>query len=97
MEGSLLPTPRLPAEVYHVLTAHHRARAVSRASGTIGADDDAFRTLVVAALKSKKMSRDDFNRAVEAQTGQKATPEKKQAVGEKLLAFCAKRNIKVSS
>jgi hypothetical protein len=98
-EGVLPPEPT--ADKRGKVVRDGRSQPVSHASGTLGSqtlgDDDAFRALVVTAIKSKKMSRDDFNRAVEAQTGKDASPEKKQAVGTKLLAFCAKRNIKVSS
>ena len=93
-EDILPPEPR--GDKRGKVVREGRSQPVSRASGTIG-NDDAFKALVVAALKSKKMSRDDFNRAVEAQTGKDATLEKKQAVGTKLLAFCTKKNVKVGS
>ena len=98
-EGVLPPEPTpegLRPEKRGKVVRDGRSSPASHASGTIGADKT-FRDYVVAAIKDKKISRDDFNAAVALQTGKDASTEKKQAVGEKLLAFCAKKKIKVST
>ena len=61
----------------------------------VAGEDDTFRKLVRAALKSKKMSRDDFNRAVAAHVEAGASSEVKAAAGEQVLKFMEKRGVKV--
>jgi hypothetical protein len=54
-----------------------------------------FKDYVSEALAAKKMSKGDFNRAVEAQTGRDAAPQTKTAVGQKMLEFLTSKGIKI--
>jgi hypothetical protein len=62
-----------------------------------GEDKKTFKDYIKDALKSKTMSKDDFNAAMAAHLGDKATPEKKVASGEKILKFLAGKGVKVST
>lgn len=62
---------------------------------TSSGEDKTFRDLVRAALKSKKMSRDDFNRAVAAHVDAGASKEVQAAAGEQVLKFMEKHGVKV--
>jgi hypothetical protein len=90
-EDGILP-PEPESEKRGKVVRRRRSQAVSSASGTI---DKTFRDHVVAALKAKKISRADFNKAVDLQAGLKADTKKKLAVGQKILEFFAKKSIKV--
>jgi hypothetical protein len=59
--------------------------------------EKSFRDYVVAALNQKKISRRDFNRAVEIQSGPSATTSKKAAVGEAILKYLASKSIKIEA
>ena len=65
-------------------------------SSTLGADKS-FKDYVMEAVRSKKMSRDDFNSALEAHLGKDASKEKKVASGEKILKFLAGKGVKVET
>lgn len=60
----------------------------------IGADKT-FKEHIVAAIKAKKMSKDDFNKAIDAHCGPKASKEAKKTAGEKTLKFLQDRGVKV--
>jgi hypothetical protein len=65
-------------------------------SSTLGSDKS-FKDYVKEAIRSKKMSRDDFNSALEAHLGKDAGKEKKVASGEKILKFLAGKGVKVET
>jgi hypothetical protein len=67
----------------------------SRLVSSIGAERT-FRDHVVAALKTKKMTRADFNRAVALQAGAGASDAKKKAIGASVLSFLAKKSVKIA-
>ena len=64
--------------------------------GTFVGKSDEFKQLIIAALKAKKMSKADFNKAVEAHVKPGATKEEKTAAGEKMLHFLASKKVKIS-
>ena len=61
----------------------------------MGKSDD-FKQLIIAALKSKKMSKDDFNKAVAAHVKPGASQAEKTAAGEKMLHFLKSKDVAVS-
>ena len=61
----------------------------------VAGEDDAFRKLVRAALKNKKMSREDFNKAVAAHVAAGSSKEVQATAGEQVLKFMEKRGVKV--
>jgi hypothetical protein len=67
-------------------------------SSSLGADKDekAFRKYIVDAIKSKKMSRGDFNKAIDAHLGSKASKEAKIFAADKTLAFLSAKGVKIS-
>jgi hypothetical protein len=62
-------------------------------ASSAGADDT--RSLFKKALADKKMSRADFNRAVDLHCGPGASPDKKKEFGSRMLDFLAARKVKV--
>jgi hypothetical protein len=69
---------------------------VAKPKGKVSpAQKDEFKKLVVAALKTKKMSRNDFNQAVISHVPADATKEVKAAAGEKMLGFLTKKGVKI--
>jgi hypothetical protein len=64
--------------------------------GSFVGKSDEFKQLIIAALKTKSMSKDDFNKAVEAHVRPGASKEEKTAAGEKMLAFLASKKVKIS-
>ena len=64
--------------------------------GTFVGKSDDFKQLIIAALKSKKMSKDDFNKAVAAHVKPGASQAEKTAAGEKMLGFLKTKNVAVS-
>ena len=66
--------------------------ATAKAAG-MGADN--FQDLVAAALKSKKMSKDDFNKAVKANLPANADDDTKKASGLQLLDYLKSKNVTV--
>lgn len=54
-----------------------------------------LRDYVADALKTKKMSRSDFNRAVEVHAGPSAPKSKKETIGKTLLEFLTPRGVKI--
>lgn len=91
------PVPAAPPETPQAVPAAPAAEPVKVASEEASSSgaDDAFATLVKAALKSKKMSRADFNKAIDAHVDPKADKAKKLAAAEKTLAFLTKRKVTV--
>lgn len=73
---------------------HEPSQAVA---GDDSGAEKTFKDYVGEALKFKKMSKKDFNKAVNVQVGEKASTLKKVAVGEKLLAFLSKKGVKVEA
>ena len=64
--------------------------------GTFVGKSDEFKQLIIAALKAKKMSKADFNKAVEAHVKPGATKEEKTAAGEKMLHFLTAKKVTIS-
>ena len=64
--------------------------------GTFVGASDEFKQLMIAALKTKKMSRDDFNKAAAAHAKPGASQAERTATGEKLLAFLASKGVKIT-
>jgi hypothetical protein len=61
--------------------------------GTFVGKSDDFKQLIIAALKSKRMSKDDFNKAVTAHVKPGASQAEKTAAGEKMLGFLKAKNV----
>ena len=64
--------------------------------GTFVGKSDEFKQLIIAALKAKKMSKDDFNKAVAAHVKPGASPAERTAAGERMLKFLGSKNVAVS-
>jgi hypothetical protein len=60
----------------------------------VGADKS-FKDYMTNAIKSKKMTKADFNKAMEHHLGKKATAESKTASGEKVLKFLTSKGVKI--
>ena len=56
-------------------------------SDRLAGTDKTFKEYVVEAVKAKKMSRDDFNKAIDVHCGAKADKEAKKVAGAKVLEF----------
>ena len=69
--------------------------AATATAGSFVGSSDSFKDLIAAALQSKKMSKADFNRAVEASVGPGATPFAKKALGEQTLKFLQSKSVTV--
>ena len=80
----MAPPPATPAAPAAVATA--------KAAG-MGADN--FQDLVAKALKSKKMSKDDFNKAVKMNLPSNADDATKKASGVQLLDYLKSKNVTV--
>jgi hypothetical protein len=81
----MAPPPATPAAPAAVATA--------KAAG-MGADNS-FPHLVAKALKSKKMSKDDFNKAVKMNLPSNADDATKKASGVQLLDYLKSKNVTV--
>jgi hypothetical protein len=86
----------------HNLVVGFKARGVKIIEGdevtSSGAEDKkTFAELVKVALKLKKMSRADFNKAMDAHVDPKEPKAKKVAAAEKTLAWLAKKGVKVET
>jgi len=68
----------------------------SKSQGAFVGSADEFKQLIVAAVKSKKMSKDDFNKAIKAHVKPDATDDDKKTAGEKVLKFLGSRGVKIS-
>jgi len=77
------------------LLAFLKSKQVTISGTFVGEDKKTFKQLIAAALKSKKMSKADFNAAMEDHLGKKATPESKAASGDKVLSFLTTKGVKV--
>ena len=66
-----------------------------KAAALIEGSDKTFKEYVVEAVKSKKMSKDDFNKAIDVHCGAKADKEAKKAAGAKVLAFLQGKGVAV--
>jgi hypothetical protein len=64
-------------------------------SDRLAGEDKTFKEYVVEAVKAKKMSRDDFNRAIAVHCGPSADAEAKKAAGAKVLAFLRGKGVTV--
>ena len=58
-------------------------------------NDKVFKEYIVAAIKAKKMSKDDFNKIIGVHCGPKASKESKKVAGEKTLKFLTDKGVKV--
>ena len=67
----------------------------SETAGEFIGSADEFKNLIAEALKSKKMSKADFNKAVNASAGPDAEPFAKKALGEQTLKFLQGKNVTV--
>ena len=56
---------------------------------------DEFKQLIVAAVKSKKMSKDDFNKAIKVHVKPDASDADKKTAGGKVLKFLVAKGVKV--
>ena len=88
------PSPA-PAPVPAPVAPAAAPSPATKTEEAVAGEDDAFRKLVRAALKSKKMSRDDFNKAVAAHVDAGASKEVRAAAGEQVLKFMEKHDVKV--
>jgi hypothetical protein len=64
--------------------------------GTFVGKSDEFKQLIIATLKTKKMSKADFNKAIEAHVKPGASKEEKTAAGEKMLHFLTAKKVTIS-
>ena len=72
------------------------AKLATSSDASVGADKT-FKDYVVAAVKSKKMSKKDFNAAVAIHVKKGASDAQKEAAGKTLLAFLQKKGVKVET
>jgi hypothetical protein len=61
----------------------------------LGADTRSFKDYVTEAIKAKKMTKGDFNKAMDAHLPKKATKEERTASGEKVLKFLVAKGVKI--
>ena len=66
-----------------------------KAAALIEGSDKTFKEYVVEAVKSKKMSKDDFNKAIDVHCGAKADKEAKKVAGAKVLEFLKGKGVAV--
>jgi hypothetical protein len=98
-QGNESVDPEGLAEIDHRLATekkHRRTRTVV-AQTSSGSDKKTFKEYVTEAIKSQKMSKDDFNKMIEVHLGPKTTKENKVASGEKILKFLASKGVKVEA
>ena len=74
-----------------------RRQRAQTAPSSSGADKKSFKDYVTAAIKDKKMSKADFNKAMDAHLPKKATKEDRIASGDKVLKFLGSKGVKVES
>lgn len=91
------PAPASPAPAATAPAAEVNKTAPSEAPVSSSGADKTLRDYVSQAIADKKISKRDFNRAVESQTGVSATDQTKKAVGLKVLEFFNKKGIKVET
>jgi hypothetical protein len=71
--------------------------SATKAPETVSGSEKTLKDYVSEAIALKKISKHDFNRAVESQTGVSATEQTKKAVGLKVLEFLNKKGVKVET
>ena len=71
------------------------APAATATAGASAGSSDSFKDLIANALQSRKMSKSDFNKAVDASVGPGATPFAKKALAEQTLKFLKEKNVTV--
>ena len=74
-------------------TAPESPEEANTAGAFVGSED--FKDLIAEALRTKKMSKADFNKAVNASAGPDAPPFTKKALGEQTLQFLKSKNVTV--
>ena len=92
-------TRRLRQEGYSFLKPHAMRgsdNSLGAFVGTFVGKSDEFKQLIIAALKTKKMSKADFNKAIEAHVKPGASKEEKTAAGEKMLHFLTAKKVTIS-
>jgi hypothetical protein len=77
--------------------AEPKAAVPKKAPVTTAGADKSFKDYVAEALKSKKISKRDFNQAVTLHVGPSASTTTKKAVGEQVLRFLVKNKVKVEA
>jgi hypothetical protein len=91
------PAPAATPAVQPAPAAAVKKSASEDPATSSGSAEKTFKDYVAEALASKQMSRGDFNRAVEAQTGRDANPQTKMAVGKKIVEFLVSKGVKVTT
>ena len=81
------------AQVAEMLKRRQHAQT---SKDTSGADKKTFKEIIATALKSKTMTKSDFNAAMEHHLGKKASKESKAASGEKVLKFLEAKGVKIT-
>ena len=71
-----------------------KAKNVTVGGEFIGKDKD-FKEYIVTAVKAKKMSKDDFNKAIDVHCGPNSSKESKVAAGEKVLKFLKSKSVAI--
>ncbi|HVN30868.1 MAG TPA: hypothetical protein VMT45_02680, partial [Thermoanaerobaculaceae bacterium] len=72
------------------------ARAAAAEQSETSGSGDVSTDLLKSAVRSKRMSRADFNKVVAERAGAAATRDEKTALGAKLLKFLAEHEVKLS-
>jgi len=90
------PAPA-PAPAATAPAAEVKKEAASEAPVSSSGADKTLKDYVSEALANKKISKRDFNRAVESQTGISATEQTKKAVGLKVIEFLNKKGVKIET
>jgi hypothetical protein len=91
------PAPAATAPAAEVKKEAASEAPVSRVTDSSSGADKALKDYVSEALANKKISKRDFNRAVESQTGISATEQTKKAVGLKVIEFLNKKGVKIET
>jgi hypothetical protein len=90
------PAPAAPAPAAEAVKVATSAPTETPATSS-GAAPRTLKDFMSQALADKKISKRDFNRAVETQTGPNASSQTKEAVGKKVIEFLAKKAVKIES
>jgi hypothetical protein len=89
------PTPAAPAAPAPAAVATEKTEESEIPTASAG-DDDAFKNLVAAALKSRKISQRDLDKAVDANPASRTNPTARKALAEQVRKFLEERKVVVS-
>jgi hypothetical protein len=100
VQGESAVDPEGLAEIDARLEAEKKAQIRKQAkkpTSSSGAESKSFKDYITTAIKTKKMSKSEFNKAMDVHLGAKHSKESRIASGEKILKFLAGKGVKVES